>query len=110
VVARKKYRKTYNYMLTVQFLCVKLTVDTENLDKGARLMFKDGPGKRIKTYLDEHGIKQRYIAEKVGISLSTFNNKLNGKHGISADEIELVCGALNVSPELFIKPKLPEGV
>lgn len=59
--------------------------------------------KIVRTYLDEHGIKQSVIAQKAGISKVTFNAMMNGKRTMYADDLRAICLALNVSPEVFIE-------
>lgn len=64
---------------------------------------------KVRSYLDENGLKQISVAERAGIPRSTFNAMMNGKRVMYADDLKAVCLALNVSPELFIevtgKPK-----
>ena len=60
---------------------------------------------KVKRYLEEHGIRQSFVAEKCNISLSTFNSMLNGKRKMYAEDLRLICFALNVSPEVFIEFK-----
>lgn len=60
---------------------------------------------KVRQYIDDHGMKQVAIAEKVGISKTTFNAIMNGKRTMYADDLRAICLALNVSPELFIEVK-----
>lgn len=57
---------------------------------------------KVRSYIDEHGIKKIAIAKKAGISYVTFNAIINGKKTMYADDLRAICLALNVSPELFI--------
>lgn len=57
---------------------------------------------KVRLYLEENGIKQISVAQKAGISISTFNAILNGKRTLYADDLRAICYALNVSPEKFI--------
>ncbi len=59
--------------------------------------------KKVRTYLEENGLKQKTVAQKAGISNSTFNAILNGKRTLYAEDLRAICLALNVSPELFIE-------
>lgn len=61
--------------------------------------------KKVRSYLDENGIKQMNVAKRAGIPYSTFNAILNGKRTLYADELRAICCALNVSPEKFIEIK-----
>lgn len=58
---------------------------------------------KVKSYLDENGLKQISVAQRAGIPRSTFNAMMNGKRVMYADDLKAVCLALNVSPELFIE-------
>lgn len=58
---------------------------------------------KVRSYMDENGIKQVTIAKKAGISQVTFNAIMNGKRTLYADDLRAICLALNVSPELFIE-------
>ena len=60
---------------------------------------------KVKQYLEDHGIRQSFVAEKCNISLSTFNAMLNGKRRMYAEDLRQICYALNVSPEVFIEVK-----
>lgn len=60
---------------------------------------------KVRTYIDDNGLKQISIAKKAGIPKSTFNAILNGKRTLYADDLREICIALNVSPELFIDIK-----
>lgn len=58
---------------------------------------------KVRRYIDDQGMKQVAIAEKAGISKTTFNAIMNGKRTMYADDLRAICLALNVSPELFIE-------
>lgn len=60
---------------------------------------------KVRRYIDDQGMKQVAIAEKAGISKTTFNAIMNGKRTMYADDLRAICLALNVSPELFIEVK-----
>jgi len=60
---------------------------------------------KVRTYIDDNGLKQISIAKKAGIPKTTFNAILNGKRTLYADDLREICIALNVSPELFIDIK-----
>lgn len=62
---------------------------------------------RIRNYLKEHGIKQKFIVQKSQIKSSTLSSKLNGKSKLTADDIEIICGILGCSPADFLKPREP---
>lgn len=62
-------------------------------------------GRAINDYLVERGIKQIFLAKKTGIPRHKLCNSLNGKRRITFEEYELICGALDVNTDEFIKPK-----
>lgn len=53
---------------------------------------------RLKLYIDRNGLKQKAIAEKSGLTENQISQILNGKRGISADELEIICNAMNANP------------
>ncbi|MBQ7035883.1 MAG: helix-turn-helix transcriptional regulator [Clostridia bacterium] len=62
--------------------------------------------KQIQAFMKKHGIKQKTIAAKTGINQNTFSAILNGKRKLSAEELFLICDALDVTLEELRK----EGV
>lgn len=60
---------------------------------------------KIRVYIYDNGLKQKVVAQKSGISESTFNAIMNGRRTLYADDLRAICLALNVSPELFIDVK-----
>ena len=56
---------------------------------------------KIKKYLDENGIKQKFLQQKLGMSVSSCNAMLNGNRGISAEEYFKICEALGVPLDYF---------
>lgn len=53
---------------------------------------------RLKLYITRNGLKQKVIAEKSGLTENQMSQILKGKRGISADEFEIICNAMNVAP------------
>ena len=66
-------------------------------------------GLKIKSYLNSNGIKQSYISNITGIPMSKLSSSLNGNRKLTLDEYELICGALNVGTDLFLKPRRPKA-
>lgn len=60
-------------------------------------------GERIKEYIQERGIMQRFLAEKAGIDDSKMSKILNGARDIGLIEYYKVCQALGVPMETFVK-------
>lgn len=56
---------------------------------------------KIKSYMDERGIKQSFLTKRLGMTTSTCNAMLNGKRGISAEEYFKICDALQVPLNYF---------
>lgn len=59
--------------------------------------------RKVRAYIDTQGLKQVAVARKAGIPVTTFNAIMTGKRKMYADDIQAICIALNVSPELFIE-------
>lgn len=58
---------------------------------------------RVKAYIDEKGLKQAVIARKCGIPQVTFNAMLNGRRKMYADDLMLICLALEEPATTFVK-------
>lgn len=86
------------------FLIIIISV-TEFLEKGGNMYVYE----KVRTYIDENGLKQVAIAKKAGIPNVTFNAIMNGKRTLYADDLRAICIALNVSPEVFIDYKTTKG-
>ena len=64
-------------------------------------------GKNIKEFLKENGIKQNYIAKKIGIPATTLNSMLLEKQKLPADTYIRICLVLGEPLSRFapISPK-----
>ena len=60
-------------------------------------------GKKIGQYLTENGIKQSFVAEKVGIAPSQMSDICKKGRGIDCVLYYKICKALNVSLETFLE-------
>ena len=56
-----------------------------------------------KDYLKNHGIKQSYVADKMGISETTLSSRLNGRLKFDANFAITFAKSLNISPSIFLK-------
>lgn len=65
-------------------------------------------GQKIKRYINDNGISQTHISTRTGIPLPKLNLSLNGNRKMSFEEYELICGALNLGTDKFLKPKKPD--
>ena len=63
---------------------------------------------RISKYIDKHGIKKTYVAEKAGLTFSRFSFIINNRSELKADEFAKICDALDVSPLEFMSKKESE--
>lgn len=64
--------------------------------------------KQIKVYLREKGISQAHISKVTGIPEPILSMILNEKRKMTLEEYSLICGALKVNTNKFLKPRLPE--
>lgn len=60
---------------------------------------------KIKAYLKEHGITQRYVAGKIGMKETTLSACLTGQARLRAETLFLICDVLGVNPEVFAPDK-----
>lgn len=58
-------------------------------------------GKMIKTYMDEKGIKQVFVAEKTGIRPQILGVLLKGERKIEVKEYFAICMAIGLDPVEF---------
>lgn len=65
-------------------------------------------GEAIREYLQENRYSQIFISEKTGIKPAKLNLSLNGKRRFTFSEYELICGALKVNTDKFLRPRVPE--
>lgn len=62
---------------------------------------KHHPYSKLKGLLAERGLKQKFLADLLGLSPITINQKINGTLEFTYTEAEIVCDALNVSTEIL---------
>lgn len=60
-------------------------------------------GLRIQAYLKEKGIKQSFIAEKLGFTDSKLSGICNGQRGITCVDYARICKALGVEYGTFLE-------
>ena len=63
------------------------------------------PADRILKIIQDKGIKQRFIAKKIGMKPQTLNSKLRKYSKFTPDEIELICGVLGCQANDILKPR-----
>ena len=59
-------------------------------------------GQRIKSYLEDHGIKQTFLSEKTQIPTTILSSLLSGQRKIEVMEYYRICRALGVDLLTFI--------
>jgi len=60
------------------------------------------PGEILKEALEEHGMTQRELAEKIGRPPQLISGIINGRKGITAETALDLADALGTSPELWL--------
>ena len=60
-------------------------------------------GKRIKEYLVSNGIKQKFLADKTGLTTMVISDICNNGRKIDIVEYYKICKALNVPMETFVE-------
>lgn len=59
---------------------------------------------KINRYLADHGIKQTFVAEQIGMSVKTLNSILRGRQRLNADVYERICrDGLKIDPGYFFE-------
>lgn len=68
--------------------------------------FKHQPYLKLKALLAERGLKQKYLAELLGLTPGTINQKINGTLDFTYSEVELICDELRVSTDILRAQKV----
>ena len=58
---------------------------------------------RIKQYLEDHGIKQKFLVDKTGIPKEIISNIINKNRKLTAEELGKIANALGVSANIFLE-------
>ena len=66
-------------------------------------------GKRIQQYIKDNGVKQTYLAERVGITDAKLSCIVNGQRDIDCIEYAKICKALGVDYGEFLNGIELEG-
>ena len=56
---------------------------------------------KFKGYLAEHNIKQREVAEILGIKVQNLNKKLNGKEPFTLAQVKILCKHYGISADEY---------
>lgn len=61
---------------------------------------------KVSKYINDNGIKQKFVSEKTGIPENVLSMILNGKRGMTADEFVEIVIALNTDANKFINNEI----
>lgn len=64
-------------------------------------------GLKIREHLKREGRSQTWLSERAGIPIHRLNMGLCGRRKFSLEEYALICGALGVNTNRFLKPVKP---
>lgn len=67
-------------------------------------------GIKIKAYIDELNITQVDLSAKTGIPTPKLNLSLSGKRRLTFNEYQVICWALGVGVDKFLRPLPPQGM
>ena len=56
---------------------------------------------KFKGYCAEHNIKQKDIAELLGITPQTVSRKMNGKEPFTLDQVKTICAHYGISADEY---------
>ena len=56
---------------------------------------------KFKGYCAENGIKQKEIAELLGIDKSNVNLKMNGKQPFTLEQVKTICKHYGISADIY---------
>ena len=57
--------------------------------------------KKFKGFCAEHDIKQKEIAELLGIDISNVNQKMNNKQPFTLEQVKILCDTYHISADDF---------
>ena len=60
-------------------------------------------GENISVYLKNNGIKQSWLAERLGVPITTLSGAMTGRVHMKAEMFMRICEILRVPPETFIE-------
>lgn len=63
---------------------------------------------KVKGYLVAHGIRQKEVADILGMTVSTFNNKLNGIGDFTISDVKKMCIELGIEADIFFTFTVPK--
>lgn len=75
------------------------------LERGDSLMVNE----RISAAIADSGLKQKHVADKIGVSESVFSAILAGRRKVDVDEFFSLCQVLNKTPEELYNYQRAQG-
>lgn len=76
------------------------------MSKNQEKRLKHHPYLKLKGLLAEKALTQKYLAELLGLSPVTINQKINGSLEFTYTEVETICDELKVSTEILRSQKV----
>ena len=70
------------------------------------MVYKNKKMNRIKKVLEDKGIKQKWLAEKLGKSYNMLNGYVQNRRQPSLEVLYKIAQILDVEPEVLLKKKL----
>ena len=65
---------------------------------------------KFKGYCAEHRIKQAELAELLGLTIQSVNNKINGRQNFTLSEVKTLCAHYGISADIYFLPECCEKV
>lgn len=56
----------------------------------------------IKEYIESHGVTQKFLCDKTGITPVQMSNIMNGKRKVTGEELLKIADALKVNANIFL--------
>lgn len=56
---------------------------------------------KFKGYCAEHNIRQKEIAEVLGINIANVNEKINGKQQFTLEQVKILCKEYGISADEY---------
>jgi HTH-type transcriptional regulator / antitoxin HigA len=87
-----------------------LTVLIEKWDNDHNTFESLDPIELLQSFMEDHQLKAKDIAEMLGVSKGLVSNILNYKKGLSKDSIRVLANRFKVSQEAFNRPYILKGL
>ena len=66
------------------------------------MALKHPPHRKLKGYWVSEGIKQKEVAELLGITNATLSKKINGHAHFNWQEVQRICNEYDIKPDIFL--------